>query len=182
MGTHEQEQRFRRLFDAEARSVLGYALRRVESREDAADVVAETFAVAWRRIADVPPGDQARPWLYGVARRVLANQRRGELRRRRLADRLREQLSATAPALALGGDGVDAAIAGALARLPEHEREVLLLACWEGLAPAEIAVVLQLPGATVRTRLHRARARLRTTLTQDGVLATATPADARQAR
>src|ERR1700754_806724 len=95
MGTtHEHERRFRQLFEAEARSVLGYALRRTEAREDAADVVAETFAVAWRRIADVPPGAQARPWLYGVARRVLANQRRGELRRRRLADRLRERLAA----------------------------------------------------------------------------------------
>ncbi len=52
------------LFESEARGVLGYALRRVEDREDAADVVAETFSVAWRRIGDVPPAHESRPWLY----------------------------------------------------------------------------------------------------------------------
>lgn len=176
MGTHEHEGRFRGLFEAEARSVLGYALRRVDSREDASDVVAETFAVAWRRIADVPPGAQARPWLYGVARRVLANQRRGELRRRRLADRLREELSAVAwaPPADDGGD----AVREALAQLADHEREVLLLTCWEELLPAEIAIVLDLPAATVRTRLHRARGRMRSLLVEDGVLA-ATEEEAR---
>ena len=69
--------------------MLAYVLRRVERAEDAGDVVAETFLVAWRRMDKVPAGDEARLWLYGVARRQLANQRRGELRRSRLADRLR---------------------------------------------------------------------------------------------
>ena len=68
--------------------LLGYALRRTHTVEDAADVVAETFLVAWRRLEHVPPGDEARLWLYGVARRVLANQRRGERRRDRLEVRL----------------------------------------------------------------------------------------------
>ena len=95
MGTSDEERRFRALFEAEARDVLGYALRRVEDREDAADVVAETFGVAWRRIDEVPAGVEGRLWLFGVARRVLSNQRRGALRRRRLADRMREQLRLT---------------------------------------------------------------------------------------
>src|ERR1044072_5878697 len=61
--------------------ILGYAMRRCSSPEDAADVVAETYVVAWRRIAELPRGEAGRLWLYGVARRVLANHRRGERRR-----------------------------------------------------------------------------------------------------
>jgi RNA polymerase sigma-70 factor (ECF subfamily) len=75
--TDDAHIRFRRLFDDAERDLLAYALRRVDRPEDAADVVAETFLVAWRRLDDVPPGAQARLWLYGVARRQLANQRRG---------------------------------------------------------------------------------------------------------
>ena len=61
--------------------MLGYALRRTDNTDDAADVLAETFLVAWRRPDEIPPGPQARLWLYGTARRVLANQRRAERRR-----------------------------------------------------------------------------------------------------
>lgn len=67
------DDRFRVLYAAHLNAILGYALRRVAAPEDAADVVAETFLIAWRRCADVPPGGEARLWLYGVARRVLAN-------------------------------------------------------------------------------------------------------------
>jgi RNA polymerase sigma-70 factor (ECF subfamily) len=168
MGSTAEERRFRVLFEAEARGVLGYALRRVEDREDAADVVAETFSVAWRRIGDVPPEPESRLWLYGVARRILANQRRGALRRERLADRMREQLRLTAHAVSPGQDDRSQAVGDALAGLPEQDREVLLLANWEGLTPAEIAVVVGIPPATARTRLHRARGRLRTALELSG--------------
>ena len=171
MGPDDAERRFRALFEAEARGVLGYALRRVESPEDAADVVAETFGVAWRRIADVPPGAEARLWLYGVARRVLANQRRGALRRRRLADRMREQLRLADGLHAAAGDDRADAVGRALALLGEQDREVLLLANWEELTPAEIAVVIGVPAATARTRLHRARGRLRAELERSGHVA-----------
>jgi RNA polymerase sigma-70 factor (ECF subfamily) len=156
------------LFESEARGVLGYALRRVESAEDAADIVAETFGVAWRRIEQVPAGSEARLWLYGVARRVLANQRRGALRRQRLGDRLREQLRLTADAVAAADDDRADAVRQAIAQLPEQDREVLLLANWEGLTPTEIAGVVGVPATTVRTRLHRARRRLRDELETSG--------------
>ena len=173
MGTDTHEQRFHVLFETEARGVLGYALRRVESREDAADIVAETFSVAWRRIGDVPPDPESRLWLYGVARRILANQRRGVMRRERLADRMREQLRAGADTGAgdeAPGDERALAVAEALATLPEQDREVLLLANWEGLTPTEIAVVIGVPPATARTRLHRARGRLRAELERAGLV------------
>lgn len=72
--------RFTDLFDRTHAPLLAYAVRRVADPADAADVVAETFLVAWRRLDDVPAGEAARPWLYGVARRVLANHYRGERR------------------------------------------------------------------------------------------------------
>jgi RNA polymerase sigma factor (sigma-70 family) len=168
MGTDDDERRFRALFESEARGVLGYALRRVESAEDAADIVAETFSVAWRRIEDVPPDAEARLWLYGVARRVLANQRRGALRRQRLADRFREQLRLTTDGVAAADDDRADAVRHAIARLPEQDREVLSLANWEGFTPTEIAGVIGVPAATVRTRLHRARWRLRAELEASG--------------
>jgi RNA polymerase sigma factor (sigma-70 family) len=174
MAAEDDEQRFRALFDSEARAVLGYALRRVRHAEDAGDVVAETFAIAWRRIGDVPPGDDARAWLLGVARRVLANQRRGVRRRARLDERLRHELHAALPAVRHADDVTDT-VRRALATLPEQDREVLLLSGWEGLTPAEIAHVCDIPDATARTRLHRARGRLRAALEADGWRSAARP-------
>jgi RNA polymerase sigma-70 factor, ECF subfamily len=82
------EERFAALFDRTHRPLLAYAVRRVADPADAADIVAETFLVAWRRLDEVPPDEQARPWLFGVARRVLANYYRGEHRRHALGERL----------------------------------------------------------------------------------------------
>jgi RNA polymerase sigma factor (sigma-70 family) len=153
------ETRFVEVYDDHWSAILAYALRRTERPEDAADLVAETFLVAWRRRADVPPGPEARIWLYAVARRVLANHRRGERRRARLSERLRADL-ATATPCELATRPEPAALK-ALSRLDEKHREVLLLAGWEELEPAEIASVLGLSSATVRGRLHRARRRFR---------------------
>src|SRR5262249_59532683 len=87
----ERSARFRALYEENYERILGYALRRVEPA-DALDVVAETFTVAWRRLAQVPAGDEARLWLYGTARRVLANHRRAMRRRARLYGRLAEEV------------------------------------------------------------------------------------------
>ncbi|GAA5146008.1 sigma-70 family RNA polymerase sigma factor [Nocardioides marinquilinus] len=154
--------RLERLYAAHARAVLGYALRRVAEPEDAADVVAETFVVALRRPSQVPPEPDTRAWLYGVARRVLANQRRGRLRRHGLGERLRHELTAVPRApdpaddVALRTDAVRL-----LAALPDRDREVLELAAWEGLEPREIAEVLGISAASARQRLSRARAAVR---------------------
>lgn len=150
------EERFSVLFESTHRALLAYALRRVADPADAADVVAETFLVAWRRMDDVPDGDQARPWLFGVARRVLANLYRGERRRHALADRLRENLTEVVPPPDVGSTDVERA----LRRLGEGDREILRLVAWEELAHDEIAVVLGVSRGAVRVRLHRARRRL----------------------
>jgi RNA polymerase sigma-70 factor, ECF subfamily len=149
--------KFEALYEAYHRPILGYVLRRTGSPDDAADVIAETFLTAWRRLEEMPPGPDARLWLYGVARRVLANHHRGERRRSALAERLRADLTAAYRSPEYTGE--QAQIAEAFRRLPGAERELLALCSWEGLDYGQIAVVLGCSRATVRVRLHRARKR-----------------------
>lgn len=163
------EGRFRQLFADNERDLLAYALRRVERPEDAADIVAETFLTAWRRLGKVPEGDDGRLWLFGVARRQIANQRRSRLRQSRLADRLRHELpAAIATSARSAEDHRAAAVIAALGRLDDEDREILRLTAWEGLTPIQVAKVMNLPGPTVRTRLHRARGRLRAEVLEAG--------------
>lgn len=147
-------------------AVLGYALRRSPSREDALDVVAETFAIAWRRRADLP-GDpeEVRPWLFGIARRCLANASRSTYRASRLSERLRDCLATQVlpdPAALHEGCGDGQAVHRALVdQLSDGDRELVTLIAWEGLTPAQAAKALGLTAGTVRVRLHRARTRRR---------------------
>jgi RNA polymerase sigma-70 factor (ECF subfamily) len=165
-GPESRDLRFDRLYAEHLRSVLAYAVRRAGDEQDAADVVAETFLVAWRRLDDVPAGPDACLWLYGVARRVLANQHRAGRRRRRLADRLGRDL---VPALQTASLPVRDAppIRAALSRLDAGDQEILRLAAWEELTPQAIASVLGITAIAARSRLHRARNRLRTALIQE---------------
>lgn len=162
--------RFRELYTAHFDALLAYALRRVARPEDAADVVSDSFLVAWRRRSHLPAGDEARLWLYGVARNMLANQRRGDRRRDRLGEALRQRLAASAdlwapdPSTELDERAV---VRDALACLGELDREVLALTIWEELEPREIAEVLGVSAQAVRTRLSRARARLRDLIGDD---------------
>ena len=154
----DRAERFRGLFDASYQPLLAYARRRC-GHDDADDLVAEVLTVAWRRLDDVPT-DASLPWLYGVARRTLANQRRGGDRRRRLLERLRGQPP-------VGGSAADAdpAILGALASLRHEDQELLRLAAWEELTAADIAVVLGCSANAAALRLSRARRKLRDAMT-----------------
>jgi RNA polymerase sigma-70 factor, ECF subfamily len=155
------EQRFARLYREHAREILGYALRRCADPEDAADVVAETFLAAWRRLPDVPHGAEGRLWLFGTARLVVANQRRGARRRNRLTEHLRAELRRRLPAEAPADPS---GILEALTELEESDRELLMLVGWEELTPAQAAQVLGITALAARSRLHRARRRLRARL------------------
>jgi RNA polymerase sigma-70 factor, ECF subfamily len=155
------EQRFQRIYERHYRAVLAYALRRASSA-DAHDVVAETFLVAWRRLASVPPSAEELPWLYAVAHRVLANQQRGQRRAHRLTARLSFE-----PGAAYDETGDTGAVVQALARLRPLDREVLLLQAWEGLSHREVACVFGCSENAVAIRLHRARTRLADELAKD---------------
>lgn len=156
---HELGRRFEELFGTYGPDVVDYCGWRASSASDAQDAVAEVFLTAWRRLDDVPRGDAARVWLYATARRVIANQRRSTRRRAALAERM----ARTAPPQGPPGDSDDSLVHEALRRLNPIDREVLLLAEWEGLSPAQIASVLRCPKVTARGRLHRARRRFRST-------------------
>ncbi|MET9268342.1 sigma-70 family RNA polymerase sigma factor [Kribbella sp. NPDC003557] len=147
---------FEELFARHHDDVLRYFVRRLDVRADAADLVAETFLIAWRRMADVP--GEPLPWLYGVARRVLANHRRGETRRHGLADRLRDDLR-TLPAEPETALELRHA-ADVFRQLSRPDRELLSLVAWEGLDTAQLAAALGCSRSTAAVRLHRARRRL----------------------
>jgi RNA polymerase sigma-70 factor (ECF subfamily) len=147
----ERRARFEELYRQHVKAVAAYALRRAP-RETAEDVVAETFLVAWRRLEQVPA--QPLPWLYGVARRTLANYRRSATRRQSLADRLRLEVRV------IPQEPADERLRDALQTLRAGDRELLMLVAWEGLRPSEVARVLECSPVACRIRLHRARRRL----------------------
>ncbi len=153
------------LIAREGDALLAYFARRVEPREDAADLLSETFAVLWRRAAALPPGEEAeRMWAYGVARRVLATHRRGQGRRSALLERLRTQLGG---ADSEGPQTTDprAEHAAELVRaLPTPDREIVMLLHWDGFTLAGIAQLLDMPAGTVRSRYARTRAALKAQL------------------
>jgi RNA polymerase sigma-70 factor (ECF subfamily) len=144
------------LFDAyfrgHAARVYAFALRRTDSQA-AQDVTAETFLIAWRRRAEMPT--EPLPWLYGIARGILANETRAASRRGALASRIATEAHPYASAAA-----GDHQILEALAALRESDREALLLCAWEGLSTKEAAAVVGCSAATFAVRLHRARGRL----------------------
>jgi RNA polymerase sigma factor (sigma-70 family) len=160
-----RRERFQALYEENYHRVLGYAQRRV-ARDDASDVVAETFLVAWRRLDQVPEGDAARLWLYGAARRVLWNQQRAVRRRDRLSRRLRAE-GVTRPDEDPSGSSLTP-VAVAFGSLRRGDRELLSLVAWEGLDPGEIAEVLGCSRNAARIRLHRARRRFACELTRVG--------------
>ena len=147
---------FRDLLDCHFADLWRFARRRVGSAEDADDVAAETFAVAWRRRAQLPDGSGARLWLFGVARHVVANHRRGETRRRRLHLRLVSQRADEA----VEPSEPSAGLREAFAALSEAEREVMIMRHWDGLAVHEIATLLECTPNAVSLRLHKAKQRL----------------------
>lgn len=157
------EARFSHLYRNHEREILRYALRRSAEPQDAADVVAETFLVAWRRLGELPHDEEARLWLYATARRVLANQQRGSKRRTRLAERLRSELRRQLPLQPAS----DRPVLDALAGMAGADRELLMLVGMEELSPSEAARVLGISAMAARTRLHRARRRLQARLAEE---------------
>ena len=160
---------FADLFDRHADGVHGYLAWRL-GREAADDLLAETFALAFqhRRRYDVARAD-ARPWLFGIATNLVGRHRRQEARRLRALARCEpprgEEDAAERVIARLSADAVRPQLAAAIARLPVRYRDVLLLHAWAELNHQEIATALGVPAGTVRSRLSRARARLRAVLT-----------------
>lgn len=145
---------------ASAGDLLRFLERRV-GLQDAPDLLGELMVVAWRRVADVPAeSEQARMWLYGIAKNLVSNAERGERRKWRLADKLRSTLDRhSAPAADEGADVRDA-----VARLGGDAAELIRLVHWDGFTIAEAAELLGIPASTARSRYQRAKEALREAL------------------
>jgi RNA polymerase sigma-70 factor (ECF subfamily) len=158
-GDQDRQAAFKRLYQEHYRAIAAYALRRL-SAEDADDLIAETFLVAWRRLEDIPDGDLTRPWLYAVARRTLSQRARSGRRRDRLVARLKAVRQPE------DADGIESEriddqelVRTALARLRPEDQELLRLAEWEELGRAELARAFECSANAVAIRLHRAHRR-----------------------
>jgi RNA polymerase sigma-70 factor (ECF subfamily) len=146
--------RFEHLYRSCYADLIGFALRRTDRPETAADVVADTFVVAWRRIDEIP-ADHPRAWLFGVARNVMAGHDRSSRRQERLAARLRLELAEAA----VRPPEVSGSIGAAFRSLSDSDQEMLRLAAWEGLTAKELAITQGCSANAARIRLHRARRR-----------------------
>ena len=158
--------RFGVLFDRHATVLFRYLVRRV-GPDEADTMLGEVFRVAFerRQTFDVERPD-ARPWLYGIATRLLAKHRRTEARRMAATARLlarRPPQEDPAEGVAARVDAVELwpEVTDAVAALPVGERDALILFVWEDLGYDEIAAALDIPVGTVRSRLNRARTRMR---------------------
>jgi RNA polymerase sigma-70 factor (ECF subfamily) len=158
--TVDRKERFADLYEIARPRILAYVLRRKSSPADVADIVAEVFTIAWRRFDDMPGGDANLLWLYVTARHVLGNHGRSLRRYSAAVERVAEQLARTATYVEPADEAAVAAQLS-LASLPEDDREILMLAGWEGLSSSELGAVLGCTPSAARLRLYRARARLR---------------------
>lgn len=152
----DRQRRFVELYDRHGRRVRGWALRRM-APPDADDLLSEAFCVCWRRLDDVPSGDAALPWLFGVAGRLLNNYRRGQRRRDALSARLVDAEGSRPQPVAADDDVRFERLDLAMLRLRPADAEILRLAAWEGLRPPEIGVAMDCTANAASIRLHRAR-------------------------
>jgi RNA polymerase sigma-70 factor (ECF subfamily) len=160
------------IFERHATSVYNYCFRRTGDWAQAEELTAIVFLEAWRRRTQVKlERDDALPWLLGVATNVIRNLRRSQRRHRAALGRLpREHVDDFAPAIAerLDDERQMRAALRALRKLPRADQDVLALCVWEELSYEQAALALGVPVGTVRSRLSRARSRLRELTTNPG--------------
>ncbi|MEO3856083.1 RNA polymerase sigma factor [Acrocarpospora sp. B8E8] len=160
----ERPDEFAIVFDRHADEIHDYAARRLH-REQADDVTAETFLIAFRKRHryDQTRSD-ARPWLYGIAANLIAGHRRSEVRRLKAMARAPRETTVDEEersAERASAEAMRPALALALAKLSAQQRELLLMIAWADLSYKEAAEAMNIPVGTVRSRLHRIRAKLR---------------------
>jgi len=161
-------------FRRHSHAVTAYAVRRCDNADDVADLVSDTFMIALQASGRyIPENVTALPWLYGIARRVLARQRRRKAGFARLLNKstnsqVRFQgIEEDAIAEAIDATRSAPALVEALRGLSKGERDVLELVAFEGLTPSEAAVVLELTPNAARLKLSRARRHMRGLLGPD---------------
>ncbi|MEU0101925.1 sigma-70 family RNA polymerase sigma factor [Streptomyces sp. NPDC006267] len=171
----DEPELFAGLYDRHAPDIHRYAARRLgEGAAD--DITAETFLIAFRTRGRYDTAHRlARPWLYGIAANLIGKQRRTEVRAlKALARTGHDPVAASWSDRSDDRLAVQAPLAGALASLSPGDRHVLLLVAWADLGYQEVADALRIPLGTVRSRLNRARRKVREALSTDPAF-TSTP-------
>jgi RNA polymerase sigma-70 factor (ECF subfamily) len=160
--------RFAQLFDRHANELLRYCFRRTADAALAEDLVSIVFLEAWRRRGDLRGDVDARPWLYGIATNVARQQWRSRRRHAAALARIagHGRVDESAADVVAREQEMRAVLAG-VARLPRRDQDVLALCVWSELSYEEAARALGVPVGTVRSRLARARRRLRETADVD---------------
>lgn len=151
------------IVEANSTDLLAFFLRRVETPEDAADLLGDALLVFWRRAESIPSDSmEARMWMFGIARNLVAAHGRTTRRRSALLDKLRRQLRG-AEESAPWDDHLD--VRALIRRLSETDQEIIRLSYWDGFTLKQAAQILGMPEGTIRSRHHRARESLRRMLT-----------------
>jgi RNA polymerase sigma-70 factor (ECF subfamily) len=169
-GSVRDPERFAAIFDRHAAHIQRYLARRLGG-EIADDLVGETFLIAFgKRDRYDSKYTDARPWLYGIATNLVGQRRREEVREYRLRSAVvpqpDEACHAERVAAQVTAQAMNELLAAALAELSQGDRDVLLLIAWEGFSYDEVAAALDVPIGTVRSRLNRARKKVRHVLGQ----------------
>jgi RNA polymerase sigma-70 factor (ECF subfamily) len=162
------------LFERHGRRIYNYCFRRTGNWARAEDLTSVVFLECWRRREISLGGDKVLPWLLGIATNVCRSQRRSLVRHEAALRRL----PPSAPALEFADELLDRlederlvrAVLSFVSQLPKREQDVLALCLWAGLSYEDAAAALQIPVGTVRSRLARARARLRARVATNGVV------------
>lgn len=165
-GNPNSDGRFQTLFAAHQAQIQAFCLRRLTT-EDAHEAAAETFVTAWRRIDEVPDGDEGAAWLYGVARNVVRNMQRGGRRRIRLAAKVGafSGVAPEEPEPQVIRNAEHAEVIGALNRLRPADTEILRLKVWDNLTHESIGQVLGISARAAEGRYARALDKLAKELT-----------------
>ena len=172
-GSLDDPERFAVIFDRHADEIYRYTARRL-GQQAAADAVSEVFLAAFRNRGRYQPsrGD-ARPWLYGIATKVVGQQLRADGRRANLLAVVPVSPPAEFPAEEIGdrvaAEQMRPVLLGVLAALADADRELVLLVAWAGLSYEQVAQALEIPVGTVRSRLHRVRAKMRRAIDAAGL-------------
>ena len=176
VGSRREPERFAVLFDRHAPHIYRYLARRA-GRQAADDLVAEAFLAAFAKRDRYDPGHaDARPWLYGIATNLVNQHHRDEARQYRIRQAATAEPEVPGHADRVAADvtaqAMRALLDAALAALAAGDRDVLLLIAWEQLTYREVSRALGIPVGTVRSRLNRARRKVRQVLAGTGAAAT----------
>jgi RNA polymerase sigma-70 factor (ECF subfamily) len=157
----EHERQFRLLYERNYAPITAYVRRRVRRADGSdADIVAEVFVVAWRRFLDVPEVSQELPWLYGVARNLVANHFRSVQRSAALNDRLQIEVSVGTDS-STGSSDLEIRVRRAVEQLSDLDREIFRLIHWERLSHEEVGLSVGITAKAVERRVARARTKVR---------------------